>query len=132
MKPIICLQKVKHRGAEQSRKRLFEGDSGGSYTSSSLRRVFHDGVSKGGIQKSVRLHDLRHSFATHLLKSDTDSRYIQRLLGQNNLNTTEIYLQVSKTYINLINSPLDDKGHSLYNVNSRYINVRVHLRKHLT
>ena len=94
--------------AYRPQKWLFEGASGGPYTPSSLRRVFHDAVSKAGIQKSVRLHDLRHSFATHLLESGTDSRYIQRLLGHNNLNTTEIYLQVSKTDINLINSPLDD------------------------
>ena len=108
MKPVIYLQKVKPRGAYRPLKWHFEGVSGGFFGSSGLQRVFHDDLNKTGIPKSVRLHDLGHSFATHLLESGTASRYLQRLLGYNNLNTTEIYMQVSKTDINLINSPLDD------------------------
>jgi len=62
---------------------------------------------KAGIYKKASLHTLRHSFATHLLESGTDIRYIQELLGHNSSKTTEIYTYVSSKYISSIKSPAD-------------------------
>ena len=62
---------------------------------------------RAGIEKPVHVHTLRHSFATHLLENGVDIRKIQKLLGHSNLQTTQIYTQVSSDEIKKIKSPLD-------------------------
>ena len=60
-----------------------------------------------GLRKTVSLHSLRHSFATHLLERGTDIRLIQALLGHDKLETTARYSRVATGLIAKIESPLD-------------------------
>ena len=88
---------------------LFEGANPGEpYSEKSLQSVLKQALKKVGITKPVSLHWLRHSFATHLLESGTDLRYIQELLGHQSSKTTEIYTHVSTKSIQQIKSPFDD------------------------
>jgi integrase/recombinase XerD len=87
---------------------LFEGQlKGQPYDNRSLQQVLKQAIKKAGITKPVTLHWLRHSYATHLLESGTDLRYIQELLGHNSSKTTEIYTHVSTKSIQQIKSPFD-------------------------
>jgi site-specific recombinase XerD len=86
---------------------LFEGVRGERYSATSLQMVLKTAVRNAGIKKKVRLHMLRHSFATHLLEAGTSTRYIQVLLGHQSAKTTEIYAHVSRFAIDKIQSPLD-------------------------
>jgi len=70
--------------------------------------VLRNGCEKARIGKPVTLHWLSHSYATHLLESGTDLRYIQELLGHKSSKTTEIYTHVTTKRIQKIRSPFDD------------------------
>jgi site-specific recombinase XerD len=62
---------------------------------------------QAGLDKTVTVHILRHSFATHLLEAGTDIRIIQVLLGHARLTTTAIYTRVATNVIAGTPSPLD-------------------------
>lgn len=89
-------------------KYLFEGQFGGQYSSRSAQQVFKNAMLKAKINKTLSIHSLRHSFATHLLEQGTDIRFIQELLGHNDIKTTLIYTHVNDKSIRKIISPLDN------------------------
>ena len=90
------------------KKWLLQGAKPGKHLSiRTVQAIFKHACAKAGIQKDVSANSLRHSFATHLLESGVDLRYIQERLGYKRSKTTEIYTHVSKATIASIKSPLD-------------------------
>ena len=102
--------------AYQPTEYLLEGQYGGQYSKSSLQQVFKRAMRKAGIEKNIGIHGLRHSYATHLLESGADMRFIQELLGHNSIKTTQVYTKVTPRSISKIKSPLDNFSTQRYNL----------------
>jgi len=85
---------------------VFASERGGKLTTRTAQAVFENALKKTGIQKKATFHSLRHSFATHLLENGVDVRYVQELLGHQNIRTTQIYTHVTNPMIKNIKSPL--------------------------
>lgn len=86
---------------------LFEGAHQRKYSGTSVCKILEKAARKAKLKKKIHPHMLRHSFATHLLESNTDLRYIQSLLGHSSVKTTERYAHVAKKNLEGIKSPLD-------------------------
>ena len=88
---------------------LFEGHTKGEpYSIRSAQQIFNDARKNAGILKSLSFHNLRHSFATHLLEKGVDVVFIKEILGHFDLRTTERYLNVRRDTLINIESPIDD------------------------
>jgi len=81
---------------------LFVNNRGNKLSRQFVWKIVKKYTLLAGIDKNVKPHTLRHSFATHLLESGLDLRIVQELLGHKNLATTEIYTHIDRTQIKKI------------------------------
>jgi site-specific recombinase XerD len=95
-------------GVTPERRWLFPGRSDHQpLTTRQFSRMFKEAAKAAGLRKTLSLHSLRHSFATHLLERGTDIRVIQALLGHDKPETTARYSRVATRMIAKIKSPLE-------------------------
>ena len=76
------------------RRALFLNLRGQRLTGRSVQRAMHKLLEAAG-RDGLKVHSLRHTFATHLLDAGADLRAVQELLGHASLSTTQIYTHTS-------------------------------------
>jgi len=71
------------------------------------QHIFYNAKRHAGLQRGHGIHTLRHCFATHLLEAGVDLRSIQMLLGHKSINTTTLYLHLTRKHFGELQSPFE-------------------------
>lgn len=74
---------------------LFAGQNRPRYSSKSIQNVLVQGLTRIGVKRHIRVHDLRHSRATHWLDQGVSIEHIRMLLGHRKIETTQRYTHTS-------------------------------------
>lgn len=75
---------------------VFKGFDGRPLNNSSIRKRLKEVLGKAGLDTSLTIHSLRHSYATHLLDAGEDIQTVQQRLGHKSVATTMVYLHLAK------------------------------------
>lgn len=65
--------------------------TGKRISKSTVEEVFKTATRRCGFPKPVTPHTMRHSFATHMLRQNTNLYYVSKFLGHQSVQTTEMY-----------------------------------------
>ena len=74
---------------------LFLSGYGDALNRDVVSRMVRRYIEQADVGRSGSCHLLRHSMATHMLENGADVRYVQEMLGHAQLETTQIYTQVT-------------------------------------
>lgn len=78
------------------------------YTTYNIKLYWY--ATRAGIMKHVTCHVLRHTCAVHMLEGGADVRFISELLGHDSLDSTQIYLRVSRSELSKVHRLTHPRG----------------------
>lgn len=86
---------------------VFSKSNGEPYTTRSFQLIIKKLAEQAGITKKVHSHMFRHAFGTHLVEDGYDIVRVQGMMGHSSLETTKLYVTLSKEQFKGIKNPLD-------------------------
>ena len=89
---------------------FFVSNRGQHYSADSMRKMFKETVEAAGLDVRLSPHDMRHTFATHLLDGGADLRSVQEMLGHSSLSTTQIYTHMSAARLKEVHTQAHPRG----------------------
>jgi integrase/recombinase XerD len=89
---------------------LFVNQHGFVLTRQAFWKILKLFAQQAGMPSSLSPHQLRHSFATHLLQSGINLRSLQLLLGHSDLSTTQIYAHVTPQHLKISHKRYHPRG----------------------
>lgn len=84
---------------------FFEGQGDEQYSKRSISMIFKRACRNANIKRSVKVHTLRHSFATHHIEDGTSDSVLMELMGHNSPKTLQIYKHLSRKFLTSYASP---------------------------
>lgn len=75
---------------------VFVNARGEALTTRGVRYILNQIIKRSSLNSHIHPHELRHTFATHLLNHGADMRTVQELLGHVDLSSTQIYAHVTR------------------------------------
>ena len=102
-KKLLCnyieCERKESKFDKQSVDIVFLNNRGGKLSRIMLYNIMNDAALAAEINSKISPHTLRHSFATHLIENGADIISIQKMMGHENIVTTEKYLNVNKKHL---------------------------------
>jgi integrase/recombinase XerD len=89
---------------------IFLSVRGHPLTPARIWQLVRQYAKQAGIREEIHPHQLRHSFATHLLSGGADLRIIQEMLGHASIATTQIYTQVDGGQLKSVHRKFHPRG----------------------
>ena len=94
----------------KSTSHIFLSIRGKKLSPSRIWQIVKERSKRADIKSPIHPHQLRHSFATHLLSGGADLRIIQELLGHADISTTQTYTHVDEKGLKKVHKKFHPRG----------------------